>query len=231
MKELIIILICCLSIQANAQDLTENLDDFNVLSVSSDVKLELILGNENKLEVDMVQGEVSDLKIEQKRKSLKIYTKSKKQWGPNRAKAKIKLYFKELAELYVAAGASVYTRDVIKSNSFEADVSSGASLQLEVVTGNFESSVSSGGTFTIEGSAKSIEINASSGGSFKGIEFKSSSGEVDASSGGSVTVWTTESIEAETSSGGSIKYRGNPSNKEINQHKWSGGSIIAITDY
>lgn len=225
---LFLLLILCFSFQIQAQDHTKNLEDFNSLSVSADIKLELILSDDNSMEIDMVHGELKNLIIEEKRDHLSIYTKSKNNWGQNNTKAHIKLYYKELDDISVSAGARVFSDDVVKSTSFEANVSSGATLDLELVTGNFESNVSSGGSFKIAGTASSTEIDASSGGSFKGSDLKCSAGDLEASSGGFISIWVTERIEAQTSSGGTIKYRGNPSDKDIDKDKWSGGSVVAI---
>ena len=113
MKQLLSALLICLSINIIAQDLSKNLDDFSSLAVATNIKLELIPSSENKMEVDITKGELSHLKIEEKGDHLSIYIKSDNSYGPNRTKAKIKLYFKEIDELSVAAGATVYSESTI----------------------------------------------------------------------------------------------------------------------
>lgn len=215
-------------INISAQDLNKNLDDFSRLSVASSITMELIPSITNKMEVEITNGKLVDLKIEEKGDNLRIYIDGDKNYGPDRTQAAIKLYYTNLDELSVAAGARVYSDAVIENSDFEADVSSGASLSLELDIEDLDSNVSSGGTFSIGGTAGSVDINASSGGSFRGSNLKSEHAQADASSGGSISIWASKSIEAETTSGGSIKYGGNPAQKEIDRNKWSGGSIKAI---
>ena len=217
-----------LAFNINAQDLNKNLDDFSRLSVASSITMELIPGSTNKMDVEITNGKLSDLKIEEKGDNLRIYIDGEKNYGPTRTQAKIKLYYTNLDKLSVAAGAEVYSDTVIENSDFEADVSSGASLSLKIDVEDLDSAVSSGGTFSIEGTATSVDINASSGGSFGGSKLKSDYADTKASSGGSISIWASKSIDAETTSGGSIKYGGNPAKKDIDRNKWSGGSIRAI---
>lgn len=229
MKQILLLFLFAFSYSTiDAQDEIYGLDDFNDLSVSTNIKMELIPSNENKMEIDITKGDRSDLKIEEKGEKLRVYIKGKNNWGSNQTKAKIKLYFKELEEISVAAGASVFTDATIKSDEFEADVSSGASLSLSLETGSLDSNVSSGGSLKIAGRSDKVDVDASSGGSFQGGKLKSRNADVEASSGGSINIWVSESIDAETSSGGSIKYKGNPSERDIDKNKWSGGSIISL---
>lgn len=229
MKHVLLLLLTTLTFStAYTQNENYDLEDFTDLSVYTNIKMELIPSNENRMEIEITKGDRADLKIEEKGSDLKLYIEGKNKWGKNTTKAKITLYFKELEEISVAAGASVIADATIKSKEFEADVSSGGSLSLGIETRSLESNVSSGGSLKIEGKSDRVEIDASSGGSFQGRNLKSKNAEVEASSGGSINIWASESIEAETSSGGSIKYKGNPIKRDIAKNKWSGGSIISI---
>lgn len=51
---------------------------------------------------------------------------------------------------------------------------------------------------------------------------------IDASSGASITCVANKSIEAEASSGGSIKYIGEPTKQNIDVGKYSGGSVTQM---
>lgn len=228
MKQLLSILFaCCLSSSIFAQE-TKSLSDFDALAVSTNIKLELIKSNENKMEIDIVKGNRKDLKIKESSKNLSIYIKTKNNWNNNKTKARIKLYYTELKDLNVSAGANVFSNSTIASNSFDVNVSSGGSANISVETGSFDSNVSSGGSLNINGKASDVDIDASSGGSFNGLTFKCEDADLEASSGGSVSIWVTKSIDAGTSSGGSIRYKGDPPNKDLDRDKWSGGSITSM---
>ena len=91
-----------------------------------------------------------------------------------------------------------------------------------------DADASSGAQIIIEGSANTLNIDASSGASYNGVRLKAKDVDADVSSGASISVWATERIEADASSGGSIRYKGNPTEESIDPGKWSGGSISKI---
>ncbi len=231
MKQLLLLILFTFAMStSNAQDETLKLDDFNKLSVSSNIKMELIQSSENKMEIEITKGKRSELKIEERSNNLKVYIKGKNSWGNTKTKANIKLYFKELSDISVAASARVFTDDIIKADDFEADVSSSGRLSINLEANSLESDVSSSGSFKVEGIAKDIDVSASSSGSFQGGDLKSETADLKASSSGSIKTWVTKSIKASSSSAGSIRYKGNPPVQDIDRDKWSGGSISSANN-
>ena len=228
MKQILLcILFTCFFTATNAQEETMQLSDFNKLSVTTNIKMELIKSDETKMEIEIIKGDRSELKIEENGKHLKVYIKGKNKWGGSKTKAKLKLYFTELDDISVGASARVFSDDVIKSDDFDADVSSSGSLNLSVEANSLDSDISSSATLEIKGACNSVDINVSSSGSFKGAYLKTKTADLNATSSGSIKIWVTESIEANTSSSGSIKYKGSPSIKDIDR-SISGGSIKSI---
>jgi len=209
-----------------AQDKVINLSDFQELSASTSVKIDLVLSSENKAEIDIVKGEIEELKIEESGDRLKIYWKNRSgfNWGNNR-QANITLYTNGIDAIDVSAGAKVFSNDVIKSDDFEANVNSGGNLELEFNVGELDIVVNSGGNFKAEGVAETLEINANSGGFFGGYQLEANHVNASADSGGAAKVFASESIKARANSGGSVKFKGNPKNKNIKKDKWSGGMI------
>ncbi len=216
--------VACFSLVLSAQDEVRQLSDFSSVSVSGGITVDLIHGSP-KAEIDIVKGELDKLRTEVKGDHLKIYFENK--WGYNsgKRKANIDLYFENLDEISVSAGARVECNETIKSSDFEVDASSGASLEVKVEAGDVESDVSSGASVYLHGKAKSLNVDVSSGASFKGSGLETAKVNADVSSGGNIKVWATKSLEADASSGGSISYKGNPEKTSIDAGKWSGGSI------
>lgn len=209
-----------------SQDKVMTLSDFQELSASTSVKIDLVQSNQNKMEIDIVKGDIEDLRIEESGDRLKIYWKSKNglNWGNNR-KANITLYHNGFDEIDVSAGANVYSADVIKADDFNAQVNSGGSLELELEASEVDVHVNSGGRFKVEGVAETLEVDADSGGYFGGYKLKTKHVDASANSGGAAKVFASQSIKARANSGGSVKYKGEPKDKNIKKDKWSGGSI------
>ena len=74
-----------------------------------------------------------------------------------------------------------------------------------------DASVTSGGEIKITGVANSLTVEASSGGDYKGYNLVSKEVEAYASSGGDIRVSVVNKIKAREGSGGSVKFRGDPS--------------------
>lgn len=209
-----------------AQDKVMNLSDFQELSASTSVKIDLVLSSENKAEIDIIKGDIEELKIEESGDRLKIYWKNRSgnNWGNNR-QANITLYTDGIDAIDVSAGAKVFSSDVIKADDFDANVNSGGSLELELNVGELDVAVNSGGNFEAEGIAETLEVDANSGGFFGGYKLKAKHVDASADSGGAAKVFASESIKARANSGGSVKYKGEPKDKNLKKDKWSGGSI------
>jgi len=230
-KTILNFLFLALSVSVFAQDDIQTFDSFKKLEAATNVEVELIQSNENKAEIWVEKGDIEELKLEQFGSRLKIrWTDRAKLWrGDNyNRKAKIKLYYKELTGVSVSAGAKVTGRDMIKADDFEIDASSGGHMNLEIKANTIDADVSSGGWAEIDGSTRRLVVDASSGGSFKGQDLEASDVKARASSGGNAKVWATDSLEASSSSGGNVRYRGNPTDKDISSSKWSGGSVRSM---
>lgn len=208
-----------------AQEQTRELSDFNSLSVSGGIKVNMHYGKP-KAEIEVTKGDIEKLKTEVKGDHLKIYFDNKWSWtGGKSQQATIDLYFKTVDEISSSAGATIKCSEVITVSSFEADASSGSRIEAKVEAGSVDSDVSSGASIAISGAAKDLNVDVSSGASFRGDGLEAKAVDADVSSGGSIKVWATHSLTADASSGGSIKYKGNPEKTNIDSGKYSGGSV------
>jgi len=230
MKNALLLLFCLICFTfCYSQDKTLDLFSFTSINVSAGIEVELVPGGPS-AELTMKKGDIEELLIEQSGSDLKIKFKKQK-WSMknNNRKAYIKLYYDmDISEVEVSAGASVKGKVTMKVEDFDAEASSGGSISMSVECEDADIEVSSGGSVLLEGVAEDLSVEASSGGSFSGKNMEADSVDAEASSGGSATVWVTKSIVASTSSGGSIKYKGEPKKENIDAGRWSGGSIRKI---
>ena len=84
-------------------------------------------------------------------------------------------------------------------------------------------SASSAGKTVLEGKTQSLEIEASSAGDIDAYNLESENVNASVSSAGSAKISVSKELEAHASSGGSIRYRGNP--LKTNTDSSSGGSV------
>ncbi len=204
------------------------LKTFDQIDVAAGVEVSIAEGSP-KAEINLIRGNRDDLIVEVSGGELTIKFKSKN-WGlasgNNNRKAKVKVYTSpNIRSVQASSGASIYSDLMFVADKFEADASSGASVDIGVEAGAVDVEASSGANLSIDGAAKYLEAGASSGASLNAKKLEAKSVEAEASSGASVKVWATDDIKASASSGASIRYRGDPSNTDLSPRKYSGGSI------
>jgi len=226
MRLLLMGLMICFMATTSAYSQTRDLDSFSKLRVSGGIKVTLIKSSDSKADIDMQRGDYDDLITEVKGDVLTIKFKSKMlNWGNNNGKADIDLYFSTLESIDASAGSTIRGEDRIVTNEMDIDVSSGSTVSVEVETKDLTVDVSSGATCSLSGSTDDQEVDVSSGATYRGREMASKYTNVDVSSGATATVWATERLVADASSGATVRYKGNPKKKELDSGKWSGGSI------
>lgn len=126
-----------------------------------------------------------------------------------------------------ASSGSVVKGKFNISNNTNVEASSGTNVKVEVNSKNLVFKGSSGSDTSLEGQASTATFDVSSGAVFKGEAFRTNQAEAEATSGASVSVNVSDKLKAKASSGGLIKYKGNP---EITSDisKMSGGALKQI---
>lgn len=110
------------------------------------------------------------------------------------------------------------------SNTTHVEATSGSNIKAEINTGNIIIKTSSGADTFFEGQADSGSIDISSGALCKAENLRLNELEAESTSGGSLSVNVAKKLKVKASSGGLVKYRGNP-DIESEISKMSGGSL------
>lgn len=201
---------------------SRTISNFSSIKVSTNVSVKLVHASSPKIEYKMIKGSEDDLITEVSGSQLIVKIQSKRSgWSSKKSQAKVIVYYTDLTDISVAAGASILSDGTIRCSSMDIDVSSGASADIEVTTSDVDAEASSGATLRIKGTTDKADFDASSGSSIKAVDLVADHVKVDASSGASVAVQANKTINADASSGASIKYTGEAENKNIDQG-WSG---------
>jgi hypothetical protein len=231
MKQLVIVLACMFSAMAFAQTKqTRTVGDFSGISSASGIKVEITQAEENKVVVSSSKDELLDnLKTEvDKNGVLKIYYKnSDKNWSKNR-NLKLNAYvtFKGINKLAASSGSSLSSTNTVNADELNINVSSGAEFDVAIQAKNCTIDINSGSSSKVKGNATNLTIDASSGSSFKAVDLNTETCIASASSGAEIKIAVSKKLSASASSGGSIRYKGNPAVEKKNLS--SGGEVKAI---
>lgn len=208
---------------------SSDFQDFSKIDISESIDVHVVQSNNFAIETTARNKEILDsVVIEQSGDTLKIHRKEKSllesltSWmtGPS---PKVTVSMPNLTAANVSAGADL-TLNAFSLDNIEFRASSGADIDaynlnaLSVIANS-----SSGADIQLAGTCDEAEYTSSSGADINAGGFECKNVLVDASSGADATIYASQSLKADASSGSDIKVRGNPSKAQTNSS--SGGEI------
>lgn len=197
-----------------------NLGSFSGVKASEGIDVYLKQGDKEEARVEVTGADPEDVLTEVSGSYLKVHMRD----GRFRnVSAKVYVTYVKLNKISASSAGSVYSEGTIQANSMEVSASSAGSIEITVDAGTMGVSASSAGNVEVEGRAKKVSLEVSSAGEIDAYDLVADEVEAEASSGGSLKASVRESLYARASSGGSIRYRGNPDRSNTNSS--SGGSV------
>jgi hypothetical protein len=207
-----VFLLAFVTLYATAQQSqTRNIGTFTGVKASEGIDVYLNKGDKESVKVVVNGGNISlnDVITEVGGSYLKIHLRDSDR-GYRNIDVKVYVTYVTLEKLSVSSAGSIFAEGTIKSNNMELSASSAGTIEIGVETNDLEASASSAGEIELRGKARSIDVDASS------------AGEIDAYDLEAENV-TAKALTAHASSGGGIRYRGNPDKSVTNSS--SGGSV------
>jgi hypothetical protein len=206
-----------------------NLKDFTAIEVSTGIHLFLSMENNESVRIEAPENIINDVITEVKDGTLKLYIKRKSgfnffNWF-NHSTVKAYVSVAELNKLKASSGSHVRSENTLKGNILDINASSGSQLDVDLVYREVVLGASSGSQLNLKGRSKFFKASTSSGSSISAWNLEAENCKANASSGGTLSVHVKDEISAKASSGGNIRYSGNPSVKQVN--KSSGGTVSA----
>ncbi len=222
-KILLVVFSMAIALSSYSQKKEERkLPNFDGVKVSNAINLYLKHGNETKAVVEVDGIDLDQVITEVSGGRLRISLRKSNNFRRS-IHVKVYLTYKSLEYISASSAADVYSESVIKADDLEVSASSAASMELDIDVSRLDMSVSSAGDLELSGRAGSITGSASSAGDVDAFDLICKRADVRASSAGGIRINVTDEIEARASSGGSVKYKGNPS--QSNTDSSSGGSV------
>ncbi|HEY0744256.1 MAG TPA: head GIN domain-containing protein [Chryseosolibacter sp.] len=221
MKKVLIVLLACIASVVFAQESeTRNLESFTGVKVSEGISVYLKKGDKETARVEVTGTKASNVITEISGSYLKVHMRD---GNYRNANAKVYVTYVSLDKLYASSAGNIYSSETIKGNDMEINASSAGTIEVVVEAGRLEASASSAGDVEIKGKARNVIVDASSAGEVDAYDLEADDAEIEASSAGAVKISVKSGLDARASSGGSIRYRGNPD--KSNTTSSSGGSV------
>lgn len=216
---LILIIFSFLTVAAQQSE-TRELDSFTGVKAAEGVDVYLKEGDKERVRVEVTGTDASNVITEISGSYLKVHMKDGRYRSVD---AKVYVTYVTLDKLSASSAGSIFSEGTLKARDMDISASSAGSVDISIDANSADVSCSSAGDVELKGRVDKINLDASSAGEIDGYDLEAAHVEAQASTGASVKINVIESLQAHASSGGSIRYRGNPDSSNTNSS--SGGSV------
>lgn len=198
-----------ISLQFASAQKTVKLEDFKSITVGSEIKIDMVKGNENKLVFN--GGEAFDVQYNNGGVAFE-------------GEGSATLYFKnELESITIGSDAEVSGKDEIKGKHFNLTAGSDSEVALNLNVQELHVTAGSDSKVSLSGKAGSMRATVGSDGAYHTEELKVGDVTVNLGSDAEGTVYSNGIVNANVGSDGSLKVYGKP--KKVNEIKGSDASI------
>ena len=179
---------------------------FNELDADKGINVTLIEGDREKLTVEIVNADLSDVITELKGRTLQIKLKTKIYKD---VAVQVYVTYKSIKSIKTGTGAFVDAEGVLHAENLDLKAGTGSTIILEIDTKSVSSHLSSS-KIELVGKTEFQDVTTNTGGKYIANKLTSKETFVKASTGGSAWVNATDKLEAKTSTGGRVTYNGDP---------------------
>tara|TARA_R100001369_G_scaffold3540_8_gene10998 strand:+ start:46156 stop:46815 length:660 start_codon:yes stop_codon:yes gene_type:complete len=194
--------------------------DFNSIKISQGLDLYITQSNTVSLSLEADENLHDIIMTEVKNGVLSIYTSENIRRATSK---KIILNITDLSSIKATSGSDVYSTNTIKTEELILSSTSGADIELDVETTKLDCDSTSGSDITVRGTTKILMASATSGSDIDARNLSAEKSDVKATSGADIYINTSKELTARATSGGDIRYSGNP--KKVIKSDNSAGSV------
>ncbi|MGB1231656.1 MAG: head GIN domain-containing protein [Winogradskyella sp.] len=194
--------------------------EFKEIKVSQGLDLYITQSNDVSLSVEADENLHDLIMTDVENNVLKIYTTENIRSASSK---KIVLHIKAISVINATSGSDVFATNTIEADELELNTTSGADIELKVNTKQLNCTSTSGSDIKLSGQTEQFYAVATSGSDIKASNLNAETSNVKATSGADIFVTTTKALTAKATSGGDVRYSGNP--ETINTSDTSSGSV------
>ncbi len=216
-----VLAIILFSMESFAQETKEvNVNTFNEIRLEGSAHWILIPSENEKVIIESKNAEVFNyIKVENKGQALVISTTEK---AKNITKlfrsVTIKVYFSSVNSISLGGVGSVTMDNVTTTNELETTLRGTGSMNLNINCTDFIGNIYGTGSLSIKGAATNSTIRVEGVGNFEGYDFTTVVTKVTVSGVGGAQVYAAKTLTATINGVGSIRYKGDPKNKNFNSN-------------
>ena len=207
----------------NVTTKTVSTGSYDEIKLVGSMDVHLVSGNEGNITVTTDDNLHEYVKIEVKGDELIIKTE-KNYYLKTKNGIHVTVPFRDITEVSLTGSGDIDTKDVIKADRLEVNITGSGDVKLMIDANTVESDITGSGDVTLEGNTENLTVTVTGSGDFKGFELQSNNTEVKVNGSGDARVVANKSLNARVSGSGDITYKGNP---ERSDTKTSGSGDIS----
>ncbi len=203
--------------------------NFRKLTLQGNLRVELMQGDKAKVQVIGSEDEQDEItmitsgdELTLKTKNLDIFDNK----DHRHPRIKVLVTFASLTHLHTGRGAEVRVKSVVTGDDLEVESHSGSNLDMDVLVTSLHLEVGEGAQVNLAGKATIQKTIVSTGGELNAASLESEVVNIRSNTGGNAKVSASKRIEASAGTGGNIRYKGRPSQRDINTSL--GGSVSQL---
>jgi len=200
------------------------LDRFTALRVTSGIDVKLIRGDRPSARIESSGIRLDEIDTEVQGNTLRIGFKSIRIDGRN--DVKIQVTYVSLDRITALAAASVYASEPVVSDGLELSASAAGSIEIPVKAERLSVEANAASSVILSGKAVQFHAEASTSSTVDAYQLEAQRVTVRVSTASDARVTARKEIDAEASTAGSIRYKGDP--ERSNTSATTAGSIRRV---
>lgn len=188
-----------------------NVRSFDALSVSAAFVVEISVGKEESLEIEIDERFREDLIAEVRGGMLIIGLENSRKNRRMRESPKAYITVKALNKIHVSGAVGLRSLDIIKTDEMELHLSGASFVSMELETKKFSLEASGASVANIEGSATTQKIRMSGSSQFKAYNFESTNADVRVGGACTINIYVTDQLDVRASGASNVRYKGGAS--------------------
>jgi hypothetical protein len=206
------LLIAFISNASIAQE-TKSIEDFTGISVGDNFTVIISQSENNSIKIEASETDRPKIKTEIKDNTLHISADGNIN---QKLPVLITVNAKNLQSLNVMGSATVKTDNTITGSSLSIKSSGAGDVNIETTAADIKADISGAGDLTLKGSTQQLTAEVSGAGDLKSSHLIAEKVKVKVSGAGNAKVNAVKTIDADVSGAGSIIYKGNPAERNVN---------------
>ena len=192
-----------------------NVSDYDAVSLTGSMDVELVAGNEGKITVEAESNLMEYITTEVSGGTLKISVEKGVSLRPSKKGIKVTVPVKEIEEVNLTGSGDIWNTDRLSARNFKISLTGSGDIKLNLHSQEIHGDITGSGDVTLTGKTEKLLCKTTGSGDFKAYDLEAEEVDAQISGSGDMQVNASRYLKARISGSGDIKFRGNPEKQDF----------------